>query len=131
MKGPRVGFLLHCPLWTSGAFYLRVQYVWIGKAFEPARFVIRHPLTSCSQWIYKIDTKQNTKTNTSGEIYHRQVTVQELANSISAARIDMAYRTNKTDRTDMASRTNRTDRTHRTDMAYRTNRTDMTHKTDI
>ena len=35
-----------CPLWTRGAFYLKVQYVWIGKAFEPARFVIRHPLTS-------------------------------------------------------------------------------------
>ena len=58
-------------------------------------------------------------TTTSGEIYHRQVTVQELANSISAARTDMAYRTN------------RTDRTHRTDMAYRTIRTDRTHKTDI
>ena len=70
-------------------------------------------------------------TTTSGEIYHRQVTVQELANSISAARTDRAYRTNRTDRTDMAYRTNRTDRTHRTDMAYRTNRTDRTHKTDI
>ena len=27
MKGPRVGFWLHCPLWTSGAFYLLVRVV--------------------------------------------------------------------------------------------------------
>ena len=61
IKGPRVVFWPHCPLWTRGAFYLKVQYFWIGKAFKPARFVIRHPLASCSQWRYKVDTKTKVK----------------------------------------------------------------------
>ena len=40
-------------------------------------------------------------TTTSGEKYYRQVTVQEIANSISDARTDMADRTNRTDKTDI------------------------------
>ena len=34
MKGPRVGFWLHCPLWTSGAFYLLVRVVPVNGLVE-------------------------------------------------------------------------------------------------